>query len=416
MGGGTSKVVAEQKRNDKDKNIDRRASNQDMARSYVSKVGAIRMILKNSQSKQAFIKFIAENEKHAASQEYLNYYFDTEEVLHTLPDLVVPHAIDLIERHKKNALSLGSETSRNILSSLGKLGKVDLKTLSVPEIMHYLSKSQGETFGLLTPAFEAFTMSDAYKAWRNSEEQHEKIALLNKRASSKIDIVRLPSCKDVYPYILIVDDSSITAKIASFSLQRDGHTVDVAKDGCSALELMKSKPYDLIIVELDVPKMNAFDLAKAYRKLEPTMMISPESMSKDGKTSPQAEKSPANHSGRSVSKQSSKRSSKSARLWRAISLQKSLVERTKPLVIIGMSVRDDADLNERVREAGMNGFMPKPFNINRFLEIATEINLAESGDAQATKPPSPNANASSETIAQLAADSILPHQLSIVTE
>jgi len=59
--------------------------------------------------------------------------------------------------------------------------------------------------------------------------------------------------------ILVVEDERKVANFVSQGLQEEGHTVEVAKDGESALDLLRhSPPYDLIVLDVMLPRLDGF--------------------------------------------------------------------------------------------------------------------------------------------------------------
>ena len=50
--------------------------------------------------------------------------------------------------------------------------------------------------------------------------------------------------------ILIVDDEKMIVKGIKYSLEHDGIEADVAYDGETALEMIKNKEYDLVILDV----------------------------------------------------------------------------------------------------------------------------------------------------------------------
>lgn len=66
--------------------------------------------------------------------------------------------------------------------------------------------------------------------------------------------------------ILIVDDSPTVRKFVSVSLTIQGFTVVAACDGMDALEKLPSSDVDLVITDLNMPKMDGFELIKALRE------------------------------------------------------------------------------------------------------------------------------------------------------
>ena len=55
--------------------------------------------------------------------------------------------------------------------------------------------------------------------------------------------------------VLVVDDEKLIVKGIRFSLEQDGMDVDCAYDGEEALEMAKEKKYDIILLDLMLPKM-----------------------------------------------------------------------------------------------------------------------------------------------------------------
>ena len=55
--------------------------------------------------------------------------------------------------------------------------------------------------------------------------------------------------------ILVVDDEKLIVKGIRFSLEQEGMEVDCAYDGEEALEKSKSKEYDMILLDIMLPKL-----------------------------------------------------------------------------------------------------------------------------------------------------------------
>jgi len=65
--------------------------------------------------------------------------------------------------------------------------------------------------------------------------------------------------------ILVVDDDSITRKFVSFILRSEGFEVIAAQDGMEALEMMGATEVDLMITDLNMPKMDGAELIQTIR-------------------------------------------------------------------------------------------------------------------------------------------------------
>ena len=64
---------------------------------------------------------------------------------------------------------------------------------------------------------------------------------------------------------LIVEDDQAMAVALSDGFQYEGHQVTVARDGASALSLASEKQFDLMILDVMLPKMSGLDVCKQLR-------------------------------------------------------------------------------------------------------------------------------------------------------
>ncbi len=69
--------------------------------------------------------------------------------------------------------------------------------------------------------------------------------------------------------VLIVDDASLVRRYYRDALERAGFTVDEAFNGVEALERMAVAPFDLLIVDVNMPQMDGMTFLKAVRRGEP---------------------------------------------------------------------------------------------------------------------------------------------------
>jgi chemosensory pili system protein ChpA (sensor histidine kinase/response regulator) len=80
------------------------------------------------------------------------------------------------------------------------------------------------------------------------------------------------------PLALVVDDSLTVRKITTRLLTREGFRVDSAKDGVDALEKMRDLIPDVVLLDVEMPRMDGFELARVMRsdarlKSVPIIMI-----------------------------------------------------------------------------------------------------------------------------------------------
>jgi len=66
--------------------------------------------------------------------------------------------------------------------------------------------------------------------------------------------------------ILIVDDEPLILKGLRFSLEQDGYLVQEALDGETALALAQSNQYDIILLDVMLPKMSGMDVLRGIRE------------------------------------------------------------------------------------------------------------------------------------------------------
>jgi chemosensory pili system protein ChpA (sensor histidine kinase/response regulator) len=67
------------------------------------------------------------------------------------------------------------------------------------------------------------------------------------------------------PLIMVVDDSLTVRKITSRLLSREGYQVVTAKDGVDALQQMQTSMPDVMLVDIEMPRMDGFELTKNVR-------------------------------------------------------------------------------------------------------------------------------------------------------
>jgi CheY-like chemotaxis protein len=69
------------------------------------------------------------------------------------------------------------------------------------------------------------------------------------------------------PRILLVEDNKTNQLVAIAMLSTKGYVIDVAVDGNQAVEAVTSKDYDVVLMDIQMPKLNGVDATKAIRAL-----------------------------------------------------------------------------------------------------------------------------------------------------
>jgi len=75
--------------------------------------------------------------------------------------------------------------------------------------------------------------------------------------------------------LLAVDDEEVLLKGLKFSLIQEGYEVDSASDGKEAYEMILNNDYDLILLDIMLPKMNGLEVCKKVRQdsMVPIIML-----------------------------------------------------------------------------------------------------------------------------------------------
>jgi CheY-like chemotaxis protein len=123
--------------------------------------------------------------------------------------------------------------------------------------------------------------------------------------------------------ILLVEDNPLNQRVAKRLLERDGHTVTAVSDGDEAVVLAASGEFDLILMDLHMPRKNGIDAAAEIRRGE------------------------------------------------------SGAARRVPIWALTAAVSDDD--RQRCREAGMDGFLAKPLELKRLREAVRSATAEASG-------------------------------------
>jgi two-component system chemotaxis sensor kinase CheA len=82
-----------------------------------------------------------------------------------------------------------------------------------------------------------------------------------------------PRTKHKEKRILIVEDAFSTRELEKSILETHGYLVDTAVDGLDALDRMTGGQYDLIVSDVEMPRMDGFELCKTLKKKEETKDI-----------------------------------------------------------------------------------------------------------------------------------------------
>lgn len=66
--------------------------------------------------------------------------------------------------------------------------------------------------------------------------------------------------------ILIVEDEANLAKVIQFNLERAGYRTEEASDGAEAMDKIGLSPPDLVLLDLLIPSINGWEVARRIRE------------------------------------------------------------------------------------------------------------------------------------------------------
>ena len=72
---------------------------------------------------------------------------------------------------------------------------------------------------------------------------------------------------------LVVDDEKLIVKGIRFSLEQDGMEVDCAYDGEEALGMVREKEYDIILLDVMLPKLTGFEVCQQIREFSSVPIV-----------------------------------------------------------------------------------------------------------------------------------------------
>src|SRR5205085_513637 len=69
--------------------------------------------------------------------------------------------------------------------------------------------------------------------------------------------------------LLVVDDTEASREVAARWLKRTGFVVETAADGRAAIDLIGSKAFDLVLLDIMMPGINGLDVLRVIRERHP---------------------------------------------------------------------------------------------------------------------------------------------------
>ncbi len=75
----------------------------------------------------------------------------------------------------------------------------------------------------------------------------------------------MPVLRENLPLVMVVDDSAVVRKVAQRLLEREGYVVSTATDGVDALSQLQDMTPHVMLVDVEMPRMDGFELTRKLR-------------------------------------------------------------------------------------------------------------------------------------------------------
>jgi CheY-like chemotaxis protein len=115
-------------------------------------------------------------------------------------------------------------------------------------------EGRGSTFSFTIPLGEAESDSDAGIA---------PVKSATTGAAPRAEEIRKPR-------LLVAEDDQTIRQVLGVMLQRSNYEIDIAEDGQKVVEMWEDGEYDLILMDVQMPRMNGFEATGAIRENERT--------------------------------------------------------------------------------------------------------------------------------------------------
>ena len=83
----------------------------------------------------------------------------------------------------------------------------------------------------------------------------------------------MPPSDTPVSHVLVTDDDPSVSTLLRHLLQAEGYRVSVAPDGRAALEAVAADPPDLIVLDIDMPRLNGFEVCRELKQQAATRLV-----------------------------------------------------------------------------------------------------------------------------------------------
>lgn len=205
------------------------------------------------------------------SPEKLYDYYQSDDTTMRIEDTDyrVRYLNDILTGNKLNELMVNTNTSLPVIIIKNRAGQnlalqVDQIAGSRIEVVvkplgKQLSHLAGISAATIMGDGSVMMILDLIALLRNAPVIKDVSPALNAKANNAL------AQSDRQPTILVVDDSVTVRKVTSRFLERQGINAVVAKDGIDAIEVLQELTPDLILLDIEMPRMDGFEVAMQVR-------------------------------------------------------------------------------------------------------------------------------------------------------
>ncbi len=188
---------------------------------------------------------------------------------------------DLLHRSGKPNLQ-GALAPLPVILTRGAEHSVALQVDSLAGSREIVVKSLGFQFASLPGVSGATILGDGrvviildVVALIRSDYAHQGLLLTAEVVAEEIEV---PAQVERIPLVMVVDDSVTVRKVTSRLLERNGYEVLLARDGVEAISLLQDRKPDVMLLDIEMPRMDGFEVASTVRndrrlKSVPIIMI-----------------------------------------------------------------------------------------------------------------------------------------------